>query len=435
MRGAVVPRETAKKARLRDASDKAQRVASARTRAWKVHRASLMQYLPDIRRLLTREESEFSPMSDYMTLRHQPSLNAGMRATLVDWLVHVHWRAKLRSETLFLTVALVDRFLEKRKVSRQSLQLVGIAALFIATKFVDGDALDIYHLVVATDLTYTRRQILTAEAVILTSIQFRIWRTTQFDFLKWFQLTMGCSQIHFDIAHFLLELALVDYGMIKYVPSHLAASAVLLSSKLLRRQPWFAPGESKTLRETGELLRPCAKDMCSLVERRGEARFKAVLEKFSETKTQVIDKLNRLHSTANAAISAKRANASSKASKPSTNMLPSSERMAAKENLPPKHCTPIRPPHVVSKSKTPLKPAGVPSLRSRALLHPRMRVRKHILKNSSLLSPKIEGVYEASQRPRTSLSCLQAALWVRACSSMRAEPPVTIAPGLAVAPA
>ena len=34
-----------------------------------------------------------------------------MRAILIDWLVDVHLKFKLKDETLYLTVALIDRYL------------------------------------------------------------------------------------------------------------------------------------------------------------------------------------------------------------------------------------------------------------------------------------------------------------------------------------
>jgi cyclin B len=36
-----------------------------------------------------------------------------MRAILVDWLVDVHLKFKLVNETMFLTVNIIDRYLEK----------------------------------------------------------------------------------------------------------------------------------------------------------------------------------------------------------------------------------------------------------------------------------------------------------------------------------
>lgn len=41
-----------------------------------------------------------------------------MRALLIDWLVQVHSRFQLLQETLYLTVAILDRFLQVRAVCR-----------------------------------------------------------------------------------------------------------------------------------------------------------------------------------------------------------------------------------------------------------------------------------------------------------------------------
>lgn len=43
-------------------------------------------------------------------------ITENMRALLVDWLVQVHSRFQLLQETLYLTVAILDRFLQVRAV-------------------------------------------------------------------------------------------------------------------------------------------------------------------------------------------------------------------------------------------------------------------------------------------------------------------------------
>ena len=39
-----------------------------------------------------------------------------MRAILIDWLVDVHLKFKLKDETLYVTVALIDRYLSIVKI-------------------------------------------------------------------------------------------------------------------------------------------------------------------------------------------------------------------------------------------------------------------------------------------------------------------------------
>lgn len=68
-------------------------------------------------------------------MRHQLEINQKMRAILVDWLIDVHLRFNLRDETLFLTQFIIDSYIIGNQVQRNQLQLLGITALLIASKY------------------------------------------------------------------------------------------------------------------------------------------------------------------------------------------------------------------------------------------------------------------------------------------------------------
>lgn len=65
----------------------------------------------------------------------QEEINDKMRAILIDWLIDVHLKFKLLPETLYITVGIIDRYLSLHTVARSKLQLVGITALFVASKY------------------------------------------------------------------------------------------------------------------------------------------------------------------------------------------------------------------------------------------------------------------------------------------------------------
>ena len=46
-------------------------------------------------------------------MEKQDDITEKMRAILIDWLIEVHLKFKLLPETLFLTVNMLDRYLEK----------------------------------------------------------------------------------------------------------------------------------------------------------------------------------------------------------------------------------------------------------------------------------------------------------------------------------
>lgn len=83
-----------------------------------------------------------------------------MRAILVDWLIEVHYKFKLLPETLFLTVNLIDRFLEREAIHRTKLQLVGVTSMLIASKYEEIYAPEVKDFVYITDRAYQKEEIL-----------------------------------------------------------------------------------------------------------------------------------------------------------------------------------------------------------------------------------------------------------------------------------
>ena len=107
-----------------------------------------------------------------------------MRAILVDWMVDVHLKFKLLSETLFLTVNLIDRYLSIKQIQRSRLQLVGVAAMLISTKYEEIYPPTVKDFVYITDNAYSKEEILTMEFDILQTLDFDIQQTSSYRFLE-----------------------------------------------------------------------------------------------------------------------------------------------------------------------------------------------------------------------------------------------------------
>lgn len=89
-------------------------------------------YAMNIFDYLTQQEHKYQ-IIDYIP--KQPDLSKWMRSLLIDWMVEVQESFELNHETLYLAVKIVDFYLGKEVVSKDSLQLVGAAALLIACKY------------------------------------------------------------------------------------------------------------------------------------------------------------------------------------------------------------------------------------------------------------------------------------------------------------
>jgi G2/mitotic-specific cyclin-B3 len=68
-------------------------------------------------------------------MERQPHLSKWMRSLLIDWMVEVQESFELNHETLYLAVKMVDLYLCRERVTKETIQLLGAAALFIACKY------------------------------------------------------------------------------------------------------------------------------------------------------------------------------------------------------------------------------------------------------------------------------------------------------------
>lgn len=54
-------------------------------------------------------------------MSRQVEINDKMRAILVDWLIEVHSKFKLQKETLYITIQIIDKYLESSLCSKAQL--------------------------------------------------------------------------------------------------------------------------------------------------------------------------------------------------------------------------------------------------------------------------------------------------------------------------
>jgi len=159
------------------------------------------------------------------------SVNGKMRAVLIDWLIEVHSQFKLLQETLFMAVYLIDKYLQVDGllIRRNKLQLVGVTAMFIASKVEEMYAPEINDFVYITDQAYTAAEIRQMELRMLRAIDFNFSRPLALHFLRRNSKAGDVDVMQHTVAKYLLEMALVEYDLAHYPPSMMAAAALLLS--------------------------------------------------------------------------------------------------------------------------------------------------------------------------------------------------------------
>ncbi|KAJ9593973.1 hypothetical protein L9F63_014614 [Diploptera punctata] len=195
------------------------------------------EYREDVYLYLREAESRHRPKFGYM--RKQPDITFSMRSILVDWLVEVAEEYKLQTETLYLAVSYIDRFLSYMSVVRAKLQLVGTAAMFIASKYEEIYPPDVKEFVYITDDTYSKKQVLRMEHLILKVLAFDLSVPTPLSFITVYSVSCSLSNTIMYLAMYLCELSLLEADpYLQYLPSELAASAIAVARHTLELDAW-----------------------------------------------------------------------------------------------------------------------------------------------------------------------------------------------------
>ncbi|XP_056355827.1 G2/mitotic-specific cyclin-B2 [Oenanthe melanoleuca] len=192
-------------------------------------------YVKDIYLYLRELELQQAVRPHYLDGR---ATNGRMRAILVDWLVQVHSRFRLLQETLYMCVAIMDRFLQSYPIPRKKLQLVGVTALLVASKYEEILCPDVADFVYITDNAYTSNEIREMEMIILKELNFDLGRPLPIHFLRRASKAGEADAKQHTLAKYLMELTLIDYDMVHHRPSEIAAAALCLSQKVLGQSKW-----------------------------------------------------------------------------------------------------------------------------------------------------------------------------------------------------
>ncbi|KAJ4700731.1 Cyclin [Melia azedarach] len=240
----------------------------------------------DIYKHLRASEAKKRPTTDFME-KVQKDINASMRAILVDWLVEVAEEYRLVPDTLYLTVNYIDRYLSGNPMNRQRLQLLGVSCMMIASKYEEICAPQVEEFCFITDNTYFKEEVLEMESSVLNYLKFEMTAPTAKCFLRRFvRAAQGIDEVPAMqlecLANYITELSLLEYSMLCYAPSLIAASAIFLANYILlpSKRPWNSTLQHYTLYQPSDLI-DCVKDLHRLCCNSNSSTLPAIREKYS----------------------------------------------------------------------------------------------------------------------------------------------------------
>ncbi|XP_009591707.1 G2/mitotic-specific cyclin-2-like isoform X2 [Nicotiana tomentosiformis] len=254
---------------------------------------AVVDYVEDLYAYYSKMEGCNRIPPDY--IGQQFDINERMRSILIDWLIEVHHKFDLREETLFLTVNLIDRFLEKQSVVRKKLQLVGLVAMLLACKYEEVSLPVVDDLVVISDKAYTRKEVLEMEKLMLNTLQFNMSLPTPYVFMRRFLKAAQSDRKLELLSFFLIELCLVEYEMLKFPPSFIAAAAIYTAQcTLYGVKQWSKTCELHTKYSADQLLE-CSRLIVEFHQKAATGKLTGVHKKYNTSKFGYVAKCKPAH--------------------------------------------------------------------------------------------------------------------------------------------
>jgi hypothetical protein len=214
------------------------------------------EYVKEIYSYMRELEGKYQVEAGYLS--RQSKVNSKMRAILIDWLVLVHLRFSLLQETLYLTVSIIDRYLQ------------------------------VDDFVFITDQTYSSERIRSMERQMLKVLDYSFGNPLCLHFLRRYSRAGSAGPEMHTMAKFLLELSLTDYHSLRFLPSQLAATALYIACKIcsdgvVNNGEWTPTLHHYSSYSESQLL-PCARRLAWLVSNMAGSKQQAVRKKYSSSR-------------------------------------------------------------------------------------------------------------------------------------------------------
>ncbi|EJT97861.1 hypothetical protein DACRYDRAFT_24810 [Dacryopinax primogenitus] len=202
-------------------------------------------------------EREANTHPEVPNMDMQPELGWEIRPCLTDFLIEVHLMNRMRPETLYLAINIVDRYISKRVVLKKHYQLIGCAALWIAAKYEDEKS-RIPSLAEFVDHCHNQHDqsaFVQMERHVLATIGWDIGHPTAESWLR-----VKCSGESYEtprtqhVTRFLMELTLFKREFVHLRPSQIAHGSLCLAKYILGESRLSRSEDTTESREVSEAL-------------------------------------------------------------------------------------------------------------------------------------------------------------------------------------
>jgi hypothetical protein len=200
----------------------------------------------------------------------QTDVSRNMTYVLFEWLYSVNESFKFCPETFFLCIYNVCRFLMVHNIDRKNLQLIGISSMMIAAKYEEVSQPEIDEYVNICANTYTTKQIVDMECLMLSTLNWNITIATHHSFLKTFMGLVNVSARERHICCVISELIALYVDCLEFSPSILAATIMILVCKIVGENIGWIENSKTIVGYTADETQDCLKIVTTALRKQKE---------------------------------------------------------------------------------------------------------------------------------------------------------------------
>ena len=209
------------------------------------------------------ENNRFKINPNYFEL--QTEINSKMRIILIDWLFEVNNKLKFREETFYTTIYIIDAYLSKKFIQRKKFQLLGVTALYIATKLNEIFSGSVKDYVFMTDRAYNEIDIISMESDICKTLNFNFLVPHCLSFFQIFSKKIGFDKDseEYQFGIFIIQNFLMNSKSFNYNYSIISIASCNLIVKLFEKDKNI--NFDLFYRDSLPFIEDCSKNICDAI--------------------------------------------------------------------------------------------------------------------------------------------------------------------------
>ena len=171
---------------------------------------------------------------DIFKLQDKKYYNEKNRSIIYHWLVKNNHKWKLKDDTIYMAMNIMDRYISQYKSKNLEFQLIAISSYLIASKYEDIYPPYIDELSQICNYIYSNDDIIKKEYEILSGLNFDVLYNSSYKFLTFLHSVVDNQNMKLlYLAQFILEISLDNLDILEYSQSERALAALLVSKKIL----------------------------------------------------------------------------------------------------------------------------------------------------------------------------------------------------------